>query len=75
MHDIKEKLISRIVKEDLSKDELFTVEHYYNFKRILENINLLNILSNDKEKSDILNCSGIMNRLFEKYNIINIKIF
>ncbi len=32
MHDIKEKLISRILKEDLSKDELFKIEHYYNFE-------------------------------------------
>jgi hypothetical protein len=28
MHDIKEKLISRILKEDLSKDKLFKIEHY-----------------------------------------------
>ena len=69
MHEIKEKLIKRIVKEDLSKDKLFKIEHYYNFERILKNLNLLNILSNDKDKSEILNCSGIINNLFEKYNL------
>jgi tetratricopeptide (TPR) repeat protein len=69
MNVIKKKLISRIVREDLSKDELFKIEHYYNFESILKKLNLLNILSNDNGKSDILNCSGIINRLFEKYNL------